>query len=82
MIKKVRKIFLFPIVNENIEEIVWNPPDKSNVISQLFEAHFLDQKRVTDNLDKFAKNYEKYRSYFIYERKQPRLVKTTLDSLH
>lgn len=43
IIRKVRRIFLFPIVNENIEEITWNPPDKSNVISQLCKKHYLDR---------------------------------------
>ncbi|MFX0043343.1 MAG: hypothetical protein ACFE8L_10550, partial [Candidatus Hodarchaeota archaeon] len=74
IIKKVRKIFFFPIVNENIKEIVWNPPDKSNVISQLCEKHFLDQKRVIDNLEKFARNYEKCRNFFIYEKQKPKSV--------
>ena len=81
IIRKVRRIFLFPIVNENIEEITWNPPDKSNVISQLCEAHFLDQKRVTNNFEKFGKNYEKCRNFFIYERKQPKSIQLTLDRI-
>ncbi|MCK4687356.1 MAG: hypothetical protein KAT66_04455, partial [Candidatus Lokiarchaeota archaeon] len=78
-IKKVRKIFLFPIVNENIEKITWNPPDKSNVISQLCEKHFLNQERVRNNLDKFGKNYENCRNFFLYDKKQPRSVQLTLD---
>ena len=79
IIKKVRKIFLFPIVNENIEEFLWNPPDKSNVISQLCEDHYLNRERVVNNLEKFEKNYEKCRDFFIYERKQPKSIQLTLD---
>ncbi len=79
LIKKVRKIFLFPIVNENIEEITWNPPDKSRVFSRLCEEHFLNQERVRNNLDKFEKNYEKCRNFFIYERNQPKSIQLTLD---
>lgn len=78
-IKKIRKIFLFPIVNENIEEITWNPPDKSNIISRLCEEHFLKQERVRNNLDKFERNYEKCRNFFIYERKQSKSIQLTLD---
>ena len=78
-IKKIRKIFLFPIVNENIEEITWNPPDKLNVISRLCEEHFLNQERVRNNLDKFEKNYEKCRNFFIYEKKEPKSIQFTLD---
>lgn len=81
IIKKVRKVFLFPIVNENIEEITWNPPDKSNVISQLCKKHYLDQERVTNNLEKFGKNFEKCRNFFIYERKQPKSIQLTLDRI-
>jgi len=79
LIKKVRTIFLFPIVNENIEEITWNPPDKSRVFSRLCEEHFLNQERVRNNLDKFEKNYEKCRNFFIYERNQPKSIQLTLD---
>ncbi|MFX1314421.1 MAG: hypothetical protein ACFE9T_01025 [Promethearchaeota archaeon] len=81
IIKKVRKIFLFPVVNENIEEITWNPPDKSNVISQLCENHYLDRERVMNTLEKFEKNYEKCRNFFIYERKQPKSIQLTLDQI-
>ena len=81
LIKKVRKIFLFPIVNENIEEITWNPPDKSNVFSQLCENHFLNQERVRNNLDKFGKNYENCRNFFLYDKKQSRSVQLTLDRI-
>ena len=79
LIKKVRKIFLFPIVNENIEENVWNPLDKANVISQLCESHYLDRERVVNNLEKFGKNYENCRNFFLYDKKQPRSVQLTLD---
>lgn len=81
LLKKVRKIFLFPIVNENIEEVVWNPPDKANVIVQLCESHFLDRERVVNNLNKFEKNYEKCRDFFLYQKKQPRSVQLTLDQI-
>lgn len=82
LIKKVRKIFLFPIVNENIEKITWNPPDKSNVISQLCEKHFLNQERVRDNLEKFGKNYEKCRNFFVHTKKKPQSVQLTLDQIN
>jgi flap endonuclease-1 len=82
LLKKVRKIFLFPIVNENIEEIVWNPPDKSNVIAQLCESHFLDRERVVNNLEKVGKNYEKCRNYFLFQEKRPRSIQLTLDQIH
>lgn len=79
LIKKIRKIFLFPIVNENIEENVWNPLDKANVISQLCESHYLDRERVVNNLEQFEKNYENCRNFFLYDKKQPRSVQLTLD---
>lgn len=81
LIKKVRKIFLFPIVNENVDEVTWNPPDKLNIISRLCEEHFLNQDRVINNLDKFGKNFEKCRNFFIFERKEPKSIQLTLDQI-
>ena len=78
IIKKVRKIFLFPDANESIEEIHWNPPNKSHVISLLCKDHHLNMERVAKNLDKLCKNYDKCRDYFIYKRKSSKKIQLKL----
>jgi flap endonuclease-1 len=81
IIKKVRKIFLFPEVHENINEIKWNVPDKSQTYTLLCEEHTLDQKRALDNLEKLERNYDRCREFFKYLNTIPQSHQTTLDHL-
>ncbi|MCP6719398.1 MAG: hypothetical protein KJI71_04150 [Patescibacteria group bacterium] len=64
IIKKVRKIFLFPDVNNSTDSYSWNSPNKSNVLKLLCEDHFLNKERVENNLNKLSTNYEKCKGYF------------------
>ena len=81
IIKKVRKIFLFPDVNEKIDNILWNQPNKSRVLSLLCEEHYLNKDRVVKNLAKFEENYKICRDYFIHQRDTSKTTQITLDSL-
>lgn len=78
IIKKVRKIFLLPEVNESFQNLYWNLPSKSNIMSLLCEEHHLNKERVESNLDKLVKNYEKCRDYFIFQRKKPKRIQVKL----
>ncbi len=81
IIKKVRKIFLFPHINEQIDNIFWNPANKTRVLSLLCEEHYLNKERVEKNLDIFEKNYTASREFFIHQRQKPRKFQITLDNL-
>jgi flap endonuclease-1 len=81
IIKEVRKILLFPPVNENIENLYWNHPNISRTMSLMCEEHYLDKERVENSMEKFEKNYEKCREFFLEERKRPQKVQITLDHL-
>ena len=81
IIKKVRKIFLFPDVNEQIDNILWNLPNQTRIISLLCEEHHLNKERVEKNLAKLETSYKKCREYFIHQRKTPQRLQITLDSL-
>ncbi|MFX1304935.1 MAG: hypothetical protein ACFE9X_16390, partial [Promethearchaeota archaeon] len=78
IIKKIRRIFLFPDVNHSVEEVHWNPPNKSQVIELLCKDHHLNKERVIKNLGKFVINYEKCREYFIHQKKSPKMVQLKL----
>ena len=81
IIKKVRKLFSFPDVNESYNNLLWNPPNKSRIFFLLCEEHNLNKERVKNYLEKFEKNYEKCREYFIHQKKTPKKLQITLDSL-
>lgn len=81
IIKKIRKIFLFPDINEQIDNIFWNPAIKTRVLSQLCEEHYLNKERVEKNLDIFEKNYIASREFFIHQKQKPRKLQITLDNL-
>ena len=81
LIKKVRKIFLFPNVKERIDNILWNPPNKARINSLLCEEHHLNKSRVEKNLEQFELNYKKCRNYFIQYKKQPKRLQVTLDNI-
>ncbi len=74
IIKKIRKLFLFPEINDSVEVIHWNTPNKSQVINLLCKDHYLNKERVIKNLDKLYITYEKCREYFIYQKKSPKMI--------
>jgi len=78
IIKNVRKIFLLPDVIESIENIHWNYPNRSQVISLLCHEHNLNKERVVKNFDKFKTNYEKCRKYFMFQKRTPKKTQLTL----
>ncbi len=81
IIKKVRKIFLFPDINERIDNLTWNPPNNSRILSLLCQDHHLNEERVEKGLEKLKRNYEICRDYFIHHRQQPKKFQITLDNL-
>ena len=81
IIKKVRKIFLFPDVNEKIDNLLWNPVNKSRTFSLLCEEHHLNKERVEKSLNIFKKNYEICRDHFTHHRQQSKKLQITLDNL-
>lgn len=81
LLTKIRRIFLFPDVNENITHMYWNLPNNSRVISLLCESHNLNRERVVSNLDKVITNFEKCRSYFTHLDIKSKSIQMTLDKL-
>lgn len=81
IIKNVRKIFLFPDVNEQVNNLLWNTPNKTRVLYQLCDEHHLNKERVEKHLVKFEISYKKCREYFIHQKKAPRKIQITLDRL-
>lgn len=79
LLKKIRKIFLLPEVNESIGTLCWNPPNKGQVIDLLCRDHHLNLKRVKNNVDKVIKNYYTCRKFFKTKNNNSSLVQTTLD---
>ncbi len=57
ILDEVRKIFLFPEVNENIDNVVWNAPDRSKIFELLCNDHTLDKERILNNFEKVSKYY-------------------------
>jgi flap endonuclease-1 len=74
MIKKVRKLFLFPEVNTSTQEFYWNVPLKPQVLELLCNEHHLNKERVETNLEKLVANYKKCRTYFLRVQEKPKLV--------
>jgi len=81
IIKKVRKLFLFPDVNNSIESFHWNYPHKSTVLKLLCKEHYLNKERVENNLDKLSANYEKCKTYFQKTKNRSRSIQLTLNNL-
>ena len=81
VMKSVRKIFLFPEVNESMKSLYWNAPNKSRILSLLCVEHHLNRERVMNNLDKLGSNYEKCRDHFIHGANVPKTIQLTLDEL-
>ena len=81
IIKKVRKIFLFPDVNNSINIYHWNSPNKSIVLKLLCKEHFLNKERVENNLVKLINNYEKCKNYFQKMKHTLKSMQLTLDNL-
>ena len=81
LIKKIRKLFLFPDVNTSHENFYLNLPNKSQVLTLLCEEHHLNKERVENNLEKLITNYEKCKNYFIHNKKVPQSFQLTIDDL-
>ncbi len=81
IIKKIRKIFLLPEVNNSLGTLYWNPPNNSQVITLLCEDHNLNRDKVENNTEKLVKNYEKCRIFFLNSKNRPSSVQITLDML-
>ncbi|MFW9826690.1 MAG: hypothetical protein ACFFEY_03610 [Candidatus Thorarchaeota archaeon] len=79
IIKKIRNIFLFPNIIENVEPILWNPPDKARVISLLCEEHNLNKDRVIKSLIMLEKNYKLCKNYFLFKKKNKFPKQATID---
>jgi flap endonuclease-1 len=79
LIAQVRKIFLLPNVIETDTEFSWDMPNESLVKHLLCEAHFLEKKRVENNLKKLVLNFDKCRTYFINRKGRPPKLQITLD---
>ena len=80
IIMNVRRIYLFPEVNDKIDNLLWNLPNKVNVFSLMCEEHSLNKKRVGRGLEKFIENYKLCRNYFIHQKSQPKRLQITLDN--
>jgi len=81
MMRKTRKIFLFPEVLEKIGDLTWNPPDKGAAINLACRDHHLSEDRVSSNLNKLNDNYYKCKTYFKNNRNTKNAVQTNLDGI-
>ncbi|MFX0002945.1 MAG: hypothetical protein ACFE9C_08520 [Candidatus Hodarchaeota archaeon] len=81
IIKKVRKVILVPETITHSDNFIWNSPNKEKVLSLMCEEHHLDKERVVNNLEKFNKDYEKCRDFFVAKKGTPQRVQTTLDQI-
>jgi flap endonuclease-1 len=81
IIKKVRKIFLVPNVNESVVNFYWNLPDKPRVLNLLCEQHYLNRNRVIKNLDKLEQNYLECRDYFTYQKRESKKIQLTIEDI-
>ena len=78
IIKKIRKLFLFPDINTSEQDFYWNVPNKPKVVDLLCHEHHLNSERVENNLEKLISNYQKCRDHFITLQDKPRLVQKSL----
>jgi len=81
LLHKIRRVFLFPDVNEHINELYWNMPNSSKVMTLLCKDHHLNEDRVHDNLGKLISNFNSCRAYFTHLEAKPRSIQITLDKL-
>ena len=81
IIRKVRKIFLFPEVNKSTENFYWNFPNKPNVVDLLCKEHHLNRERVENNFEKLISNYQRCRDYFLKLKDRPKSIQLTLDKI-
>ncbi|MHA1491995.1 MAG: hypothetical protein ACTSRI_20365 [Promethearchaeota archaeon] len=79
IIRKVRKIILFPEVLEFIDDIFWNPPDKGAAINLACRDHHLSEERFKNNLNKLNDNYYKCKTFFKTNINTKSAVQKTLD---
>ncbi|MHA1149368.1 MAG: hypothetical protein ACTSR8_14120 [Promethearchaeota archaeon] len=78
LVKKIRKIFLFPEVYKDFTKLAWIEPDKKLIINQLCYNHTLNKERVENNVKKLIHNYQKCRIFFIKFRDKPKSVQKTI----
>ena len=78
LIKKIRRIFLFPEVNTSQQEFYWNFPLKPQVVDLLCREHHLNKERVENNVGKLNSHYQKCRTYFLKMGNKPTLKQKTL----
>ncbi|MFX1574319.1 MAG: hypothetical protein ACFFB0_16385 [Promethearchaeota archaeon] len=81
LLNKIRGIFLFPDVNEEIRELYWNVPNNSKVLTLLCADHHLNEDRVQNNLNKLISNFNSCRAYFTHLDSKSRSIQITLDKL-
>ncbi|UCC19016.1 MAG: hypothetical protein JSV62_13050 [Promethearchaeota archaeon] len=81
IIKEVRKIFLFPDVDERVNNIFWNPLNNTRSFSILCEDHNLNKERVENNLEVFQRNYYQCRHYFNQQEKTQKKFQITLENV-
>ena len=82
IIKKVRKIFLFPDVLKTIPKFHWDPPKNSLVMHLMCQDHTLNRGKVNNNLEKTTENFYKAIEYCSSHLNQPRHIqKTIFDNL-
>lgn len=79
IVKKVRKIFLFPEVSKSVSNFYWNLPNKASTLSLLCENHHLNNERVSNNVDKLVVNYQKCKKFHQRMKKKPSSIQLSLD---
>ena len=81
IVKNVRKIFLFPEINNSVSNFYWNLPNKASTLTLLCENHHLNKERVRNNMDKLKLNYQKCKKYHQSMKKKRGSVQLTLDTV-
>ncbi|MBD3253783.1 MAG: hypothetical protein GF383_01755 [Candidatus Lokiarchaeota archaeon] len=64
LLKKIRKIFLFPEVLEILPDMRWDRPNKEAILELACSDHHLNQERVENNVNKLISSYEMCRKTF------------------
>ncbi len=57
-IQRVREVFIFPDVIEDLEVLQYNRPNRNQTLEFLCSEHFLNQERVEKALDLVTKRYK------------------------
>jgi hypothetical protein len=78
IIKKVRKIFLFPEVLQKYPDFHWELPHEESVMSLLCRDHRLNEERVRNNLEKTILNYNKTINHASSHLNEPRTIQKKL----